>query len=312
MPAAISIDDIKYRLHNIFGDKYEFDFSNFKNTHSKIGVKCPIHGWCDQILKNLFDQHGCRKCSYTTSADKQRSKFDDVLKKFKTVHGDKYDYSKFEYLKNRLDSTIICRTHGEFKQSAFTHLKGHGCPSCSKNKRMTSDEFINKSKSNHSKEYIYDFVDYKNMQTPVKIVCPRHGEFWQFPQVHINGGGCPTCNQSKGERMIEIFLKNNNIKYINQKKFDDCKNISQLAFDFYLPDYNCCVEFNGIQHYYPVDIFGGKENLEITIKRDKIKEKYCKDNNINLIIIKQDKKHIDINNVKSQITDILNFIYNNK
>lgn len=310
MGLKISLDEIKQRLYKIFGDKYEYDFSNFKNTHSKIGVKCPIHGWSNQILKNLFKGHECNKCGDIKGASKNRKKYylEEILKKFKGVHGDKYDYSKFNYIDNRTNSIIICPIHGEFTQSPFTHIKGHGCPKCSKNKKFTKDEFIESSNKKHTMHYNYDLADYKNMHKKVKIICPIHGEFYQMPQDHIKGQGCPKCNQSKGEKMIEQFLIKNKINYISQKKFDNCKNKNHLPFDFYLPDYNTCIEFNGVQHYYPIDIFGGEENL-IKIKiRDGIKQKYCKENNIKLIIIKQDKKHMDLEPTYNQIENITNIL----
>jgi hypothetical protein len=305
MGVKIPLDEIKDRLYKIFGDKYEYDFSNFINTHSKIEVKCSIHGWRNQMLKNLFNGHGCSKCGDITSSDKQRSNIDDILLQFKNVHDDKYDYSKFKYTSNRNHSIIICSKHGEFKQSPYTHSKGHGCPECSNNKRFTKDKFIDRSNKIHTNKYLYDYVEYKNMHTKVKIICSIHGEFMQPPQEHINGQGCPKCNQSKGERMIEKYLTTNKIDFIPQKKFDDCRYIKHLVFDFYLPKYNTCIEFNGIQHYYPVDIFGGEYNLDITIKRDRIKEEYCKLNDIKLIVIKQDKKHIDIKDVSEQINSII-------
>jgi len=308
MGLKIDLDEIKKRLEDLFGNKYKYDFSNFKNTHSKIKVECPVHGWSDQILKNLFKGHGCRKCSYSVISNKQKSEFSDVLKKFRQVHGDKYDYSKFEYTKNRNSSTIICSIHGDFYQSAWTHMKGSGCPKCSGNKRLTKDEFILASNKKHTKGYIYDFSDYRNMHTKLKIVCPKHGEFYQTPMSHVKGSGCPDCNQSQGERMVEKFLIENNIKYSSQKKFDDLKHKEHLYFDFFLPDHNCCIEFNGIQHYFEVEIFGGKDTLIETQIRDKLKENYCLKNNINLIIIKQDKKHINISDVESQIQNIKNLI----
>lgn len=308
MGAKIGLDEINNRLKNIFGDRYEYDFSDFKNTHSKIGVKCSIHGWSKQILKNLFKGHGCRKCSYKVISDKQVSNLKEYLPKFKLAHGDKYDYSKFIYSGVNNKSTIICHTHGEFYQTALTHLKGHGCPRCSGNKRFTKDEFISAANSKHTKGYIYDFSDYKNMHSKVKIICPEHGEFYQTPMSHVKGSGCPVCNQSQGERMVEKFLIDNNIKYISQKKFDDLKHKEKLIFDFFLPDYNCCIEFNGIQHYFPVDIFGGKDILIQIQIRDKIKEDYCLKKNIKLIIIKQDKKHINLSDVESQIQNIKNIL----
>jgi very-short-patch-repair endonuclease len=308
MGVKISLEEVKNRLRKLYGDKYEYDFSNFVNTHSKIEVKCPIHGWSSQILKNLFKGHQCNKCGQKISNDKQRCSLEKTLDKFNKIHGNKYDYSKFVYSNNRSSSIIICPLHGEFHQSPWTHIKGHGCPSCSGNKKMNNIEFINVANKVHNKNYIYDFIDYKNMHSKVKIVCPKHGDFLQMAQTHIKGAGCPKCNQSKGEKMIEIFLNDNDINYIPQKKFDDCKHINHLIFDFYLPDYNICIEFNGIQHYFVVDVFGGEESLEITKKRDRIKEEYCKSKGIKLIIIRQDKKHIDIKDIQIQINNLKKII----
>lgn len=96
------------------------------------------------------------------------------------------------------------------------------------------------------------------------------------------------CSNSKGEIKIEKVLKELNIKYIYQKKFDDFinENKRQYLFDFYLPDYNCCIEYDGEQHFsYNGCGWNNEENFKKTIKRDKIKTKYCEEKNIKLIRI---------------------------
>lgn len=303
MGVKIEKDVIYQNLKSIFPG-YHFDMSEYTNTHCKIPTICDNGHKSVQIVKNLLKNHGCNVCGNLKSSDKQKSNIKDVIDIFRKKHGDKYDYSEFNYKNNRESSTIICPIHGGFKQSSWTHSKGHGCPSCSGNKKLNTDQFIEVSNKIHNINYIYNFVDYKNMHSKVKIICPLHGEFYQIPLHHIKGVGCPKCSQSKGERMVETYLNVNNIKFESQKKFDDCKHINHLIFDFYLPLYNTCIEFNGIQHYFSVGIFGGDEALEINKKRDKIKEEYCKSKDIKLIIIKQDKNHININDVNNQIDKI--------
>lgn len=305
---SISLDIIKDRLFSQFGDRYEYDFKNFKNTHSKILVKCQLHGWSEKMLKNLFKGHGCLECGNLSSSSKQKKNRDDIINGFDKVHGGKYDYSKYEYLGNRIKSIIICNFHGEFLQTSLTHLKGHGCPKCSGNRRLTKEEFIESSRKNHIIVYDYSMVNYSNSHIGVEIICPYHGSFLQTPMIHIRGAGCPKCNQSKGEKLIEQFLIENNIVYFSQKKFDYCKYINHLIFDFYLPDYNICVEFNGIQHYESVDIFGGRDNLDLIRKRDSIKSKYCKENSVGLIIVKQDKKHFNVDEIKNNIYRLLRMV----
>lgn len=94
------------------------------------------------------------------------------------------------------------------------------------------------------------------------------------------------CSSSYGEKIIYSILKENNIKFITQKTFDGCKFKKSLKFDFYLPDYNTCIEYNGEQHYRSVDFYGGDEGYELSKIRDNIKNNYCLNNNINLLIIK--------------------------
>jgi hypothetical protein len=307
MGIKISQDVIEYKIKLLFPN-YIFDFSNYKNTHSKIGVICDNNHKSEQIVKNILKGHGCKLCGNKIASDRQRKNLDDVIEEFKNVHGDRYDYSKYDYKRNRIPSIIICSKHGEFLQDASSHLKGSGCPKCANNKRLTKDEFIKKSKNIHTIPYNYDLVEYENMHKKVKISCPKHGIFEQTPNSHTSGKGCPKCSQSVGENLVEKFLQRNNINYIPQKKFNNCKHINMLVFDFYLPDYNTCIEFNGIQHYEPIAIFGGLDALKINIERDLIKYNYCIDNKITLIIIKQDKKHINKIDVLKQIENITNIL----
>jgi rubrerythrin len=131
----------------------------------------------------------------------------EFIEKAKKVHGDKYDYSKVEYVNSRTKICIICPQHGEFWQTPNAHLMKEGCPKCkgenvSKGNRHTTNEFIEKAKKVHGDKYDYSKVDYKNNSTKVCIICPIHGEFWQTPANHLQGCGCPICG-------IETIRKNN-------------------------------------------------------------------------------------------------------
>lgn len=129
------------------------------------------------------------------------------------------------------------------------------------------------------------------MVNKVKIKCIKHGYFYQSPKSHINQSqGCPLCRSSKGEIKILNYLDKNNIKCCPQYKFKDCKNIKPLPFDFYLPDHNILIEFDGEQHYFSIDFFGGEENFSYIKNNDKIKTDYCFNNNIKLIRIKYTDK----------------------
>jgi very-short-patch-repair endonuclease len=220
---------------------------------------------------------------------------EEFINRCKLIHGDKYDYSLTEYRTLEDKVKIICKKHGEFNQSPNNHLKGHGCSSCAGSKKLTTNDFIYKANLIHNNKYDYSLVEYINVDTKIKIICKEHGIFKQTPYKHINNKqGCYKCNESKGEREIRQYLNENNIRFIPQNKFTKCVDINPLPFDFYLPDYNMCIEYDGEQHYKSVEHWGGLNGLLDRQKKDKIKTDYCLINNIKLIRIKYNQKINDI------------------
>jgi len=205
------------------------------------------------------------------------------------IHNNKYDYSLIEYKNDMTKIKIICPEHGVFEQLPNSHLRKTGCPICGGTKKSNIEDFIEKSNNIHLNKYNYSQSVYINGNSKVKIICPKHGDFYQTPHTHLSGCGCPKCRESCGEKEIRRFLIKNNIQFESQKIFDDCVHIKNLKFDFYLPDYNLCIEYNGLQHYAPIEYFGGKKSFLNQQKKDKIKKEFCEKNNINLLIIKYDE-----------------------
>lgn len=171
---------------------------------------------------------------------------------------------------------------------------GKGCGKCGGTKMLNLNEFILKSNKIHNNKYDYSLVNFKNVKTKVKIVCPIHNiVFEQTPNHHMNGVGCPVCNESKGEKEIRTFLEKNDIKYERNKKFKKCRYKRVLPFDFYLNEHNICIEFDGLQHYKPVNFWGGEVSLVEQKERDQIKTIFCRENNIKLIRIKYGQNIFD-------------------
>jgi uncharacterized C2H2 Zn-finger protein len=224
---------------------------------------------------------------------------DYFIKKAKTIHNKKYDYSLVDYVNSLTPVKIICPEHGVFEQRPKDHLLGKKCKKCS-GVYMDTEYFIEKANKIHGFIYSYDRTIFKKASSKVILTCEKHGDFEQTPNSHLNGSGCPICRESKGEKNIRNLLIRNNINFIRQHKFKDCINVKPLLFDFYLPEHNICIEFNGEQHYKSFNFFGGNDKLIKTQKNDSIKYDYCKNNNINLLII---------NNIKS-INIILNKLVN--
>jgi very-short-patch-repair endonuclease len=215
-----------------------------------------------------------------------KSSTEEFIQKAILIHGNKYNYTLVQYIKNKIKVKIICLIHGIFEQTPDAHLQGRGCQKCVNREKVTTDGFIQKAILVHGNKYDYSLSIYINSQTKIKIRCIKHNHiFEQTPHSHLAGGGCPKCanGYSKYEDMIEYHLKNYNINFIREHRFIDCVGIkNKLPFDFYLPDHNICIEFDGMHHYEPLY---GINKLNIIKKLDSIKTKYCLDNNIKLIRI---------------------------
>jgi hypothetical protein len=227
---------------------------------------------------------------------------DDFINKAKLIHGNKYDYSKVEYVNCRTKVKIICPKHSEFEQYPTSHITHkQNCPICAKTS-MTTEILIKRFIEKHGNKYNYDKVKYTGKDCYVTISCETHGDFIQRYDSHAKGYGCNKCLNSLGEKEIENYLTQNNFQFLPQHKFPNCKFKKELPFDFYLPDYNICIEFNGEQHYKPVKYWGGENGFKQQVIRDKIKMEYCKNNNIPLLIIKYDENIIDsLNNYLSSV-----------
>lgn len=290
------------RVHNNF---YSYDKVNYINAKNKITITCPVHGDFDQLPYNHLMGKGCNKCSIDRNKKKFTKSISDFISQSDKIHKGFYDYSKVDYINDSTKVNIICPIHGTFSQIPNKHLSGQGCPKCKISKtqktniKKYSQLFPNKSNKIHNSFYDYSKVNYIDAKTPVDIICPKHGVFSQIPSNHLDGKGCPKCNQSRGENRIEIYLIENGIKYITQKKFDDCVKDKKLSFDFWLYDKNLLIEFDGLQHFLPLGFQGGLKKLEYTKECDKIKDEYCRSKNIRLLRI----SYKDINNIENILSN---------
>jgi hypothetical protein len=142
-----------------------------------------------------------------------------VIKQFKSVHGDTYDYDKFEYINTDYKSIIVCKTHGEFIMSHYKHYKRkQNCPKCSNiirndNNKLSQEDIINRFKDVHKDKYNYDKVKYVNSTTKIVIVCPEHGEFLQNPRNHLNGNGCKLCVKERNIKNVDVLIKELDVFY---------------------------------------------------------------------------------------------------
>jgi Zn finger protein HypA/HybF involved in hydrogenase expression len=295
----LTTDDFIKRSIRNHGEKYIYSKVDYQGSDIPVIITCPIHGDFLQSPQHHMNGSGCPKCASHAASERYTKGTLKFINQAKKIHGDYYDYSNVDYKNNNSYVKIVCPKHGEFLQNPKPHLNGAGCPKCA-GFNKTSDDFIEQSKKIHGDKYEYFKVNYSSARNKVIITCPIHGDFLQEPLNHLNGAGCPSCNESKGEKLINKILVQNNIELIRQKRFIDCTNqlkgrsCNQLPFDFYLPNLNTCIEYDGEQHFKPVIRFGGEDGFIRVQKSDKLKNQYCKKNGIKLIRIPYTMKKEDI------------------
>lgn len=342
----------------VHGNEYIYDKVEYVNARTKVLIVCPTHGDFWQVPDSHLHGSGCKKCKSAAAGQKRRLSTADFLQRARQIHGNRYDYTRVNYINNSIPVDIICQTHGTYWQTPTNHLAGKQCPKCMITGGWnidTTETFVIKAVAVHGNQYDYTKVNYIDSITPVQMVCPEHGEFWQVPNRHIQGSGCifcaiesraalrtkstndfielaikvhgnrydysktqytgydlpltiicpvhgdfqqvagyhtggngcPQCNLSSGESAILRALDTAGIPYESQVRFSDCVYIAPLVFDFCvrLNGRMVLIEYNGRQHYQPVERFGGEAALIEQKARDQAKHEYAVKNKIPLIIV---------------------------
>lgn len=123
------------------------------------------------------------------------------MTKAKSKHGDRFDYSKVEYVNVTTKVIIICKLHGEFEQTPHRHLRQkYCCKKCAGNYKYTTEEWIEVARKVHGDKYDYSKTKYINTRTEVCIICPKHGKFYQLPYSHIAGCACGKCGHESAAK----------------------------------------------------------------------------------------------------------------
>lgn len=303
------------------------------SRESYIEYICPKHGVYKTKATSILQGKICYQCSRENAGfkkwqnnlfERQNVLFGKLLSacnekgyrlitKLEDLKGYEY-YVKYE-----------CPIHGIKTMKASNLLSGKGCPDCWKSfveSRKKHNNNDNKSKY-RSQALLPDDVErrinllggkllnkseYINNSTKnLIILCPRCGQEFKTSLKHFEQHGGQSCSdcykkESVGERKIREYLEKNNIDYVPQYWFDDCRDINPLPFDFYIEKLNMCIEFDGKQHFEPTHFFNCSYNK--IQAHDQIKNKYCLNNGIHLIRIPYWKMN--------KITDILdNELINN-
>lgn len=262
------------------GDKYDYSKVSYENVDKKICIVCPKHGEFWQTPRQHLRTCGCMKCGIEAHAISRRDSYDEFMGKLDEETKNKFVFDESSFIKSSSPMRCICKEHGEFWLSPSRIRMGEGCQMCSKTRRLTIQEFVDKANGIHMGRYDYSKAVYVNNRTKLTITCPKHGDFEQTPNDHLDGCGCPKCKQSQFERIVEKLLIENKIEYVPQAKLEW---LTPQSLDFYIPSLRLAIECQGEQHFVAVEHFGGEEKLERQIEYDERKRKLCEENGVELV-----------------------------
>lgn len=271
------------------------------STKTKFTVKCnKNHMYLVSINTFLNNKTRCRICNQGEPWNYERfsREISNLI--------DKNDYviSNYDNIRNIYSRFTIqcvkCQHIWESTPSNFINKKRR-CYNCKKGQRWSVDRV--KREFSYIEDYGKYFIEHveniTNSRSVFTVRC-NNNHVWETTPLSFfyNKHRCPTCNESHGERKIALFLEINNINFQREKKFDTCKNVKKLPFDFYLPDYRMLLEFQGLQHFrkmeYSQNEVTNNDKFERTKLTDAIKKQWAIDNGYRFLEI----RYNEINNIE--------------
>lgn len=296
-------EDLLNIIEKYYPNKYDCSKVNYINTRTPVTLVC---NQCNKEF-NLEPQHIVRNyikelCPHCRKNQEIQSNYNLFLDRLaiSSLHVIPNSNNFINY--KQLMGFTCTECGNQFESTPDNLLNSDiGCPICAEQSRRktrthTTEQFINDAKNVHGNTYNYDKTIYLGRHKNLTITCPKHGDFIIEAGDHLQGSGCPKCSQTKGERLVQTYLDKYNISYQIQVTFKDVKFHQQrIRVDFYIKSLNTIIEYNGKQHYEPIEYFGGKEKFEKQVERDNDLRQYCKENNIRLIEIsyQQSKDEIE-------------------
>ena len=285
--------------------KYDYSKVKYINSTTKVKIICKEHGIFEQKPSAHVHKQGCPKCGNSQIGKKLCSSNEKFIQKSIEIHGNKYDYSKVDYVNSNTKVIIICKEHGDFEQTPNSHTYGKGCMKCrnmkiGKTQLYNIEKFIEKANQTHNSIYDYTNTEYINSITKVKIICKEHGEFEQIPSSHLRGYGCPKCNKigfSKSQLEWLDFVQlyeNINIRHV---KNGDEYNIPNTKFktDGFCKETNTVYEFHGDYWHGNPEVFNSDNLTHFGVRFGELykktleREKIIKDLGYNLVVMWENK-----------------------
>lgn len=282
--------------------------STYENNTTKIKLKhLPCNHEYLVTPRDFLSGRRCPNCRFKRLSISKTKTHEYFLGRLGNLVEGEYELLS-EYINGRTKISLKHKECGLIFESLPGHiLEGKGCPNCANFKigqklRKTHEQFV----SEIGTIWFNDNELLDLYETQTKKVRVRHKKcnriFSVVPDSLLRGSGCPYCKESKGEKKISKFLIENNIPFIPQYKFDNCKFIDRLSYDFAIlnneKEISHLIEFQGIQHFEPVEFFGGDKTFGIQQFRDEIKRNFAEEMNITLIEIPY---YIEVENALSKL-----------
>jgi very-short-patch-repair endonuclease len=274
----------KYIANNFKDNQCILLESEYINSHTKMQYICS----CGNISYITWDHfrrgERCKNCGITRTHLKQKHNYEYVFNYFK-IYG--CELLENKYINNETKMQYKCSC-GAISYITFNHFQeGHRCKDCGIKKIVDNKTLSFEYVYNEFKKYDCELLSkkYKTSKDKLKYKCKCGNIGYISFDNFSHGHRCIRCAESFGEKKINDYLIRNNYNFERQYKINECKNIRPLPFDFYLLDYNICIEYDGEQHFECVDYFGGEIGFKKCQLNDSIKTNYCQSNNIPLLRI---------------------------
>ena len=168
-------EDFIAKARKIHKDKYDYSQVKYINRKTKVDIICPVHGIFSQTPSDHLRGRGCRKCGRLNASDLSRLTTEEFIEKARKVHGDRYDYTKANYIDCKTKIEIVCPIHGSFWQTTTNHIGGRcGCPSCVNSKLETDIElYLKQNNILYISQKTWDWLVYDDNQK-VDFYLPRY------------------------------------------------------------------------------------------------------------------------------------------
>lgn len=175
----------------IHGEKYDYSNISYTDTRNKISIICKRHGIFEQTPNAHLNGNGCPNCQIEKFISGRSNTTKKFIEKARDIHGNKYDYSKIEYVNNRIKVTITCPEHGDFEQQPKNHLSNkQGCPKCNFSKgELTIKEILDRKNIKYIPQYKLPYYRYEyDFYLPDhNVLIEFHGGQHYFPVKHFGG-----------------------------------------------------------------------------------------------------------------------------